>query len=119
MTSISTLASTISFPRRRPGRVVLGEEFGVNAVERPEVARVVQPHSRLDDVLQRASGERKRLFDVFQRHISLPKADRDSRWRIDDRLLQGAAADILVSEVLPTRLHDYVWERKSKARQPS
>src|SRR5207302_501306 len=53
--------------RGRSGRLVLREEFGVDAVEGPEVTRVIEPHGGLDDVFQRASGERERLLDVFQR----------------------------------------------------
>jgi hypothetical protein len=52
--------------RRRSRRFVPGEEFGVDPVEGPEVARVVQPYGGLDDVLRRAAGESKRLFDILQ-----------------------------------------------------
>jgi len=41
---------------RRSRRLVVGEAFGIDAVERPEVARVVEPHRDFDNVLQRASG---------------------------------------------------------------
>src|SRR5256885_484868 len=91
--------------RRRPGGLVLGEEFCVDAVERPEVARVVQPYCGLDDVLQRASGERKRLFDVLQR---LP------RLRLDAARHDLA---VVVHRDLPRHKHEWSGLDRRRERQ--
>src|SRR4030095_555838 len=51
--------------RRGPRGFVAGKDFGVHAVEGPEIARVVEPDGSLHDVAERASRQRERALDGF------------------------------------------------------
>ena len=65
--------------RRGPRGLVAGKEFGVDAVERPEIARIVEPDRGLHHVAARASGQRERALDI--RRASAAPAPRCRRER--------------------------------------